>query len=427
MSKAKIYTKKEIQDILPLSFTQKMMLISALKDTECKCNYEQCHYVLEGEIYEDIIEQAWKTVIQCNDTLRGVFVWEQVRTPLFVIYKEYYGLIQVQNLCGEYEEFSYVEKIRQERWQQKVRLDQNPFRVTLLKTRKDRLHLILDSHHCIMDGWSNALILKEFVQVYCALCRGQNFRLPEYRLREFVQGPGKTDTERAKRFWENYLSGYEFASFKPEREIVERHYYQLKISEEMYERILQYTQYRKILLSAIFYGAWALVEKQINSKSDYIFGVAFSGRNPLLKNMEHAVGLFVNTVPLRIRYHPDCKEYINQINSDLITISSHQHVSFGELSLNMDRNAQSLFQTVIAIQNYPIDNCLLLPQKSTKLSMLSCKYSPSAELTIGFLNIGNKILEFYYNPVKYDEQEIMKIGRLFIDEISYILDQGNLG
>ena len=47
--------------------------------------------------------------------------------------------------------------------------------------------------------------------------------------------------------------------------------------------------------------AWAVVLSRLTDRSDVVFGVTVSGRPAELAGVETMIGLFINTVPLRVR------------------------------------------------------------------------------------------------------------------------------
>ena len=48
-------------------------------------------------------------------------------------------------------------------------------------------------------------------------------------------------------------------------------------------------------------AAWAILLGRLTGRDDVVFGVTVAGRPPEIAGIEHMVGLFINTLPLRMR------------------------------------------------------------------------------------------------------------------------------
>ena len=76
---------------------------------------------------------------------------------------------------------------------------------------------------------------------------------------------------------------------------------QLQLSEEVTTRLNQYVRSRKITLNTLIQGAWALLMSRYTQSDDVCFGTLVSGRTPELEGVEQMVGLFINTLPVRVQ------------------------------------------------------------------------------------------------------------------------------
>ena len=89
---------------------------------------------------------------------------------------------------------------------------------------------------------------------------------------------------------------------------------------------------------------------------DIVFGTTLSGRQAPLAGIATMVGLLINTLPLRVRLHPQI-----QINAFLQRIHDHhahlQAHGFERLATVQRDSAipagHRLFDTVLVIENYP--------------------------------------------------------------------------
>src|SRR5262249_2150115 len=105
-------------------------------------------------------------------------------------------------------------------------------------------------------------------------------------------------------------------------------------------------------------GAWALLLSRYSGEEDVVFGTTVSGRSAPLPGIESMVGLFINTLPLRVAVPPDIPlvrwlKDIQETNSELL---QHEHVPLAEVqSWSSVPRGLPLFESILVFQNYPVD------------------------------------------------------------------------
>jgi hypothetical protein len=164
--------KKNIEDIFALSPMQEGMLFHYLKDNKSDYYFVQLCLTITGEIDLNCFQQAWDFVVETNEMLRTVFRWERVKNPVRMVLKEH-------RLEQKYYDFSnkstdekqeLLEEIKTKARGGKFYLGSVPFRVTLCKIDENKYEMLVGNHHNLYGGWSNGIILREFLQCYHDLC-----------------------------------------------------------------------------------------------------------------------------------------------------------------------------------------------------------------------------------------------------------------
>jgi tyrocidine synthetase-3 len=421
--------KKNVEDILALTPMQEGMLYHYLKEPESDQYFEQLSLKISGEIDIKCFEKAWNFVVNANEILRTLFRWEQVKNPTQVVLKEhkihpkYYDVssLTIKNNTRKREQLEAI-KLRDRKG--KFDLHQVPFRIALCKTEDQNYELIISYHHILFDGWSTGIILKEFVSVYRDLV---NKRLPvkplKTKFKEFIRRNSDRDRkDKDERFWKKALEGLDadtFREFSLKKRISEDQprkrpgNYQHKVDKDIKEKIEAYVKQSKITLAALLYSAWGILLQKYNSSDEAIFGITVSGRKAKIKGIENMVGLFINTLPVRIQTHglETIEHFLNRMNHRLQIMEDYENSSLVDIKKYSGITGPGeLFDTVVVIENYPLDN--VLKQLSGPLSFDSYSIFEMTHyhLTVDVLLTHDMAFNFCYRKDLFDESLIMQLA-----------------
>ena len=89
-----------------------------------------------------------------------------------------------------------------------------------------------------------------------------------------------------------------------------------------------------------------------------LFGAAFSGRPSDLPGIESMVGLFLGTLPVRVRVREDepFVSWVKRLQEDQVDLQQHQHASLVEIqSWSGVPHGRPLFETLVVYENYPVE------------------------------------------------------------------------
>ena len=98
-------------------------------------------------------------------------------------------------------------------------------------------------------------------------------------------------------------------------------------------------------------AAWGMVLARQTGRQDVVFGTTVSGRPPELAGVFEAVGLFINTVPVRVRLDPaeSVRQLLRRLRGEQTRLLDHHHLSLAEIG------AADFFDTVTVFENWPED------------------------------------------------------------------------
>lgn len=338
-----------------------------LQEPESKVYQVQLCLQLKGDIQPSYVKKAWNYVIENNQALRTVFRWININDPIQIILKSHFVNFREHDLSGltESEQLKQLSAIRNVEWCERFNLEEVAFRITLCKMKNNEYEMIISNHHILYDGWSNGVILREFFNTYQGIYDEEVCDRPvKNNLKEFIKSIRQQNKVEQQLYWRNYFSGYDSQTNLP--------YDSLKNKEEKSSTSLSYlfpsellndvrkfAKKEKITLATFLYTTWGLLLQKYNYSKESIFGTTVSGRSSRIKNIENMVGLFINTLPLIVREEEGmtARELLHQVNSTIIEREEYEQSSLIDIKSYSNHSHQdSLFNSIVVIENYPLDN-----------------------------------------------------------------------
>jgi amino acid adenylation domain-containing protein len=412
--------KKNIQDIRALLPLQEGILAHYVNDPFSELYFEQLCLEITGIVDPGIFEKAWNTVVENNEMLRTLFQWEKLKKPVAVILRKhkiklaYYDLFGLENDKRN----KTIEEIKSKDRKEKFNLGRVPFRVTLCKCEENHYLMIINHHHILFDGWSTGIILKEFLSCYNDLFKAIPPRSPrKTSFKEFILWMQNQDKNRGKNFWTAYLCGVEKKYFIPmgqgkKDKKVEEGYCKITFTASFARELEEFAGKNKVTLASLLYAAWGILLSRYKDSSDIVFGTTVSGRNANIKGIEDSVGLFINTLPLRIKTSPDFNvlELVDHINCDNLVREEYAHTplvdikTYGGFEPNED-----LFDSIFVLENYPLDKILRHRDGVLVINSFSAKPYLIYDLTVVVTVFENIDIELFFNKCLFSQEGGKKI------------------
>jgi non-ribosomal peptide synthetase component F len=109
-----------------------------------------------------------------------------------------------------------------------------------------------------------------------------------------------------------------------------------------------------LTLNTLVQGAWAVLLGDLTGRSDVIFGATVSGRPPEISGIETMVGLFINTVPVRVRLAPGASllEILAESQDRQSRLTAYHYL--GLVDIQRTVGLEALFDTLVVFENYPV-------------------------------------------------------------------------
>nr|WP_295871847.1 non-ribosomal peptide synthetase [uncultured Chitinophaga sp.] len=357
----------EMSDAYLLSPMQEGMLLHALMQPESDLYFEQMTLSVAGELNVNAVEESMNALIDRYDILRTLFLHNEYERPLQIVLKERkidFLFKDVRQECRE----SGKEKIVS-RFQEEDRKKSFDFagdvlmRLTVLHTGANEYSFIWSHHHIIMDGWCMGIIIKEFRDIYDSKLSGRQVKLlPAGKYARFIEWLHKKDRMSAITYWQEYLAGFEALTTLPQREAPSGdHPPYLQQSLEIVpgteiERLLhQMSVTHDVTLYTILQVAWGVMLSRYNNTGDVVFGSVVSGRSPEIEGIEDYIGLFINTVPVRINYEDTdtISDLLKRVQENAVKGEQYHHCPLSEVQA-ASGSGRNLLDHILIFENYPV-------------------------------------------------------------------------
>ena len=404
--------KNDVKDILPLTPMQEGMLFHYLAQE--KREYLE-HLVIHtaGKIEESVFRESWNQITADHDVLRSVFRWKKLEKPVQIILhkKQLELLVYSQDATEDMlwdESEAAIEQMIEERG---IKLDEAPFYLILCQYKdKSSIHLVF--HHILMDGWSIGILIKQFLSVYQSLITGEEMEQIKYgSFKDYVVArQNLSSKEEEKAYWSELLEGYQIKSgVRPlfiNKEASAFKKVDWKLPERLYEEMEQFCQNHHVTMANLFYSAWGLTAQRFIYDTDIVFGITVSGRNAEVPNIENTIGLFINTVPLRIKPEPlqTAEEFVLSVQRRCAEQQKFEQSSLTAIGQYTGIQASDLFDSIVVIENYPlqVEKLVDAGSKGFAITNFAMEEYSNYPLTV-IVNANNKYqIKLLYDTDRYE-------------------------
>lgn len=414
-------TKPNVVDIYPLSPMQQGMLFHTLFAPGAGDYFEQVSVLLRGTIDKTAWNYAWRRLLQMHPILRTGFVWEDLQAPVQVVYSEAEITCEEldwQELSRPQQESGLDDYLRSDR-QQGFEVTRPPLmRVALLKLAPDLHWMVWSHHHMLLDGWSVQLLSQQLFELYEASCRGTAPRVEKSRpYSEYIAWVNRQDQGAMEAYWRTALKGFynptpignsPTSAGQPDHvdEI-------LLLSESESDGLRQFARRQRLTLNTLVQAAWALLLSIYSGEPDVVFGATVSGRPPELPGVENMIGLFINTLPVRVVISSDelIVEWLKRIQREQAEARQYGSAPLASIQMWSEvQRGQPLFETLVLFENYPTTELATTTQSALTLEEVKGYEHTHYPLCLLAWSAGPVGLRFNYDRLRFDEAFIRRMA-----------------
>ncbi|MFD2474611.1 non-ribosomal peptide synthetase [Amycolatopsis silviterrae] len=331
-------------DVLPLSPLQEGIAFQASFDREDV--YSVCHsFDLTGPLDAERMRAAGQALLDRHANLRAAF--RQLRSG---------ATVQVVPARAELP-WETVEDETEFATRRFDLAEAPALRMGLRRLGDNRHRLLLAHHHVLADGWSGPLLAEELFTLYAGR------ELPPVRpYAEYLKWLAARDEAAAEQAWRTALADLDGPTVllpAGPRETVRPDRASTSLGADRSAKVTAAARDLGVTVSTLLNTAWALVLGQLTGRTDVVFGVTVHGRPADLPGAERMIGLFINTVPVRVRTAAaePFATLVRRVDEEQVRLLDHQHA--GLASIQRWAGTGELFDTLVVFESYPVDDARL--------------------------------------------------------------------
>ncbi|SFU92729.1 non-ribosomal peptide synthetase [Pseudomonas sp. OV546] len=369
-----------IEDVYPLTPMQEGLLLHTLLEPGTGLYYMQDRYRINSGLDPERFAQAWQAVIARHEALRASFCWNVGEDMLQVIHKP--GSTPIEYLDWSADPESEQEPrlqalLKQEREAGFDLLNQAPFHLRLIRVGAERYWFMMSNHHILIDAWCRSLLMNDFFEIYMALGEGREAQLatpPRYR--DYIAWLQRQNLNEARQWWQQNLQGFERTTPIPsDRPFLREHaghsggmvvgdcYTRLDACDGAQLREL--AQAHQLTVNTFAQAAWALVLRRLSGDRDVLFGVTVAGRPVEMPEMQRTVGLFINSIALRVKLPEDdqpcsVRQWLNSLLDSNMQLREYEYLPLVTIQEHSELpKGQPLFDSLFVFENAPVEVSVL--------------------------------------------------------------------
>ena len=415
-------TTNNISAIYPLSPLQQGFLYRAISDPDSSSYVVQYRCKLRGQLDPDALRRAWQEVVNRHDILRTAFVWEGVEEPLQVVGTRV-------TLPWEEHDLSGVPSTDQQQRLEEyfVASRRGGFdpahaplmRLGLVRLSEDESVFVWTHHHLVVDGWSTALLMKDVAEHYQAFLNGGH--TPTFKPRpygDYIAWLRQQDLSEAGTYWRRALDGVSLPTpLGVDRSSApgEEKNYSEKVdslpAREM-SALQAVARRHRLTINTMLEGAWALLLSRYSNSDDVVFGGVVSGRPPELPGVETMIGMFINTVPVRVRVPSGMvlSQWLQELQVQQVEARRYQYSSLLQIQgwANV-RPGQPMFESVLTFANYPAQTAGENKEVQLRVSDIHFHERTDLPLTMQAAPGPELHLRVLYDKQRFDDETAVRV------------------
>uniref|UniRef100_UPI000369D97F amino acid adenylation domain-containing protein n=1 Tax=Rhodococcus sp. 114MFTsu3.1 TaxID=1172184 RepID=UPI000369D97F len=334
-------------------------------DTGVDAYMVQLGLELRGVVDADRMKAAAQTLLDRHANLRTAFVHNSNGDSVQVVQTGIDVPWSHVDLSGTPDPDAALDSVLRQDRARRFALDHAPLLRFTLITKSvgadgtGEWRLLLTNHHILLDGWSTPLLIKELLTLYATAGDDSMLpRVPAYR--DYLSWMRRRDAAASKAEWVRALCGVEEPTLladadrgrKLEAVSVES---TQSLSKAITAALRDLAAHRGATLNTIVQSAWGVVLAALTGRDDVVFGATVSGRPPEIPGIESMIGLFINTLPVRITLDPAeaVGDLVDRVQVEQASLLDHHYLGLTDIQRAAGNGVS--FDTLTVFESYPVD------------------------------------------------------------------------
>ncbi|BEV37510.1 plipastatin non-ribosomal peptide synthetase PpsB [Bacillus stercoris] len=404
------------------------MLFHSLMDFSSKAYVEQTSFTITGNLCIDSFQKSLNLLVSRYDIFRTIFIKEvpDLTGPQQVVLSNRELTVYREDISrlADQDQQTLIDAFMTKDREKGFDLQKDPLmRLALFDRGDSQYTCVWTHHHIIMDGWCLGIILKEFFSMYDSLKNNSPVQLGRtVPYSRYIEWLGEQDQEETAAYWSGYLKEYgNTASIpriksRPADRDYEAAQVRFSLAPEMVEKLTEAAQKWGVTLNTLFMSIWGVLLHRYNAADDVVFGSVISGRPSAIDGIESMVGLFINTVPVRIRSAEGMtfSSLAKSVQEDFLSSEQHGYYPLYDIQ-NHSPLKQGLIDHIFVFENYPVqlDQALRIEseneENALRLGDISMSEQTNYDFNIVIVPGESFYIKFSYNAAVYEREEMLRI------------------
>ncbi|MFE5140466.1 non-ribosomal peptide synthase/polyketide synthase [Streptomyces fagopyri] len=348
-----------VEDIWPLAPLQEGLFFHSTYDDSALDVYtvhESFDFAVPLDA--DRLRTAVRVLLERNPSLRAGFTSDGLRQPVqFIVRDPEIPLeeVDLSALPADEQDARLGALMAAERTRRFELTRPLLFRVLIVRLGDERGdRLIVGRHLLLWDGWSAWIFLDQLFALYESGGEAGSLPAPG-SYRDYLTWLEVQDTEVATGAWRTALAGLDEPTLLAatdqglEPDIPER--LDAILPAELGERLRDRARRHGLTLNSVLTAAWGLTLAAATGRTDVVFGTTVAGRPSEVPDIEHVIGMFLNTVPARIAYDPaeSVLDLLRRVQDERLAVMPYEYLGLGVLQA--ETGHRRLFDTLFVLRN----------------------------------------------------------------------------
>ncbi|NLG54552.1 MAG: non-ribosomal peptide synthetase, partial [Rhodococcus sp.] len=354
-----------LTDMWPLSPLQQGLLFHAsLADPHTDVYTVQLTAELAGDVDPDRLRRSGQTLLDRHPQLKAAFATADSGESVQIIDPG----VEIGWRYIDFTEADYPRRVRgperEAAAEQQAGFDmaRPPLvRFLLMRLEPQRYRLVITNHHILLDGWSTPLFVRELLALYATDADATALPTPR-SFRDYLTWRSHQNDEQAQAAWQQMLDGFDeptlVAGARTDigaEDAVAASPVDVRFDAQTTARLERVAGEYSVTINTMVQTAWAVALATLTGRNDIVFGATVSGRPPELDGVESMLGLFINTLPVRVQLDPSetLAELLTRVQAQQSAMLDHHHLGLAEIQDATGIGA--LFDTLTVFESYPVD------------------------------------------------------------------------
>ncbi|MEV0460842.1 amino acid adenylation domain-containing protein [Catellatospora methionotrophica] len=347
-----------VVDLYGLTPVQAGILFHAVAEPDQPAYLNHLQFELHGPVDAERLADAFTWVTARHDILRTSYHWAEADEPLAAVHDAIGWRPALHDVTADSDPSASLRRIVARRLAAPMDpAEPGLTRLDLIRFAPGRLHVLWTHHHLVLDGWSLATVFGEAMRRYRDGAAYAPPPAPQFG--GHVAWLADRDRAATDRHWRTELVGAAPTVLAVPRsgagDGYGRHVHTLDAAATA--ALTGLARDQRVTLATIVQTGWALALSRYADTDDVVFGATVAGRPAGVDGIESTVGMFINTVPVRVTVAAGqpAGQLLHTVLRGQAARAEHEHAALTDVNAAAGLGGgRQLFDTLLVVENFPL-------------------------------------------------------------------------